>query len=44
MNNHINCEALVFAVVATVQVKLLVPEFMVTHLLPCLLTIPLCGQ
>ncbi len=30
--------------VVTVQVQLLVPEFTVTHLLPYLLTIPLCGQ
>ncbi len=32
------------AVVVTVQVQLLVPEFTVTHLLPYLLTIPLWGQ
>ncbi len=34
----------VLAVVVTVQIQLLVPEFTVTHLLPYLLTIPLCGQ
>ncbi len=34
----------VLVVVVSVQVQLLVPEFMVTHLLPYLLTIPLCGQ
>ncbi len=34
----------VLAVVVIVQVQLLVPEFMVTHLQPYLLTIPLCGQ
>ncbi len=34
----------IFAVVVTVQVQLLVPEFMVTHLQPYLLIIPLCGQ
>ncbi len=34
----------VLAVVVTVQVQLLVPEFMVTHLLPYLLAIPLCEQ
>ncbi len=32
------------AVVVTVQVQLLVPGFKITHLLPYLLTIPLCGQ
>ncbi len=32
------------AVVVNVKVQLLVPEFMVTHLLPYLLIIPLCGQ
>ncbi len=32
------------AVVVTAQVQLSVPEFTVTHLLPYLLTIPLCGQ
>ncbi len=31
------------AVAVTVQVQLLVPEFTETHLLPYLLTIPLCG-
>ncbi len=30
--------------VVLVQVQLFVPEFTVTHLLPYLLTIPLCGQ
>ncbi len=30
--------------VVVVQVQLLVPEFMVTHLQPYLLTIPLCGR
>ncbi len=34
----------VLAVVITVKVYLLVPEFTVTHLLPYLLTVPLCGQ
>ncbi len=33
----------VLAVVVTVQVQLMVPEYTVTHLLPYLLTIPLCG-
>ncbi len=34
----------VLAVAVTVYVQLLIPEFTVTHLLPCLLIIPLCGQ
>ncbi len=42
--HHLFTRGKVLAVVVTVQVKLLVPEFMVTHLLPYLLTIPLCGQ
>ncbi len=33
----------VLAVAVTIQVQLFVPEFMVTHLQPYLLTIPLCG-
>ncbi len=32
------------AVLVTVQMQLLVPEFTATHLPPYLLTIPLCGQ
>ncbi len=34
----------VLAVAVTVQVQLLAPEYTVTHLLPDLLTTPLCGQ
>ncbi len=34
----------ILAVVVTVQVQMLVPEFTVTHLLPYLLNFPLCGQ
>ncbi len=33
-----------FDLTVTVQVQLLVPEFTVTHLLPYLLTTPVCGQ
>ncbi len=33
-----------FILTVTVQVQLLVPQFTVTHLLPYLFTIPLCGQ
>ncbi len=33
-----------FNLTVTVKVQLLVPEFTETHLLPYLLTIPLCGQ
>ncbi len=32
------------AMVVTVQVQMLVPEFTVINLVPYLLTIPLCGQ